>query len=773
MHAGRGGQRDDRSEEHPVPATDVGILGSPGRLIDREPRRQTAGAAARLAARCVLAVLLTTATMASGEDSAGPGPHTPVIRAERLSEDERILLDGVLAEPAWGRAQPAAAFLQREPVEGGEPTQATEVHVAYDADSLYLGVQLHDTDPDRVIGYQRQRDADLSSDDRFMWVIDTFLDGRTAYFFEINPSGLMGDGLVRATAGLNKSWDGLWEARVLRGEHGWSAEVRIPFRTLNFDPRLESWGINFQRTVRRHNEEVLWSGHRRNEGLHSLIHAGRLVGLAGMSQGHGLEARPYTAASWKRDGDGRAGGGDVGIDVSYSLTPGLRAALTVNTDFAETDVDQRQVNLTRFPLQYPERRQFFLEGSSVYSFAPSSGVTPYFSRRIGLVDGEAVPILYGARLGGQAGAYDIGLLQVRTGREGDVPAEDFTVARVRRNILRQSSLGVLYTRRASDEVAEAEGLPPRTTLGADLDLNTSTFMGNRNLRVEGFYAWHTDALHRETPASERSARGLRLAMPQDAWRMHLSWREFGREWDPAVGFAGRNGFRRVQPAVAWSPRPGWRGVRRLDLEARFEHLEGLDGQLETQRFDVKPLEVFWESGDRAEVLWVSSIERLDEPFTIRDGVVLPPGDYRFHDVGVNGSTASRRRISAWGNARWGEFWSGTHVRTDGGLTLRPASGVRFTLEGERRNVHLPQGDFTTTLGRAGAQWQASPWTSLSGTVQYDTVSRIAGLYSRLRWTLRPGSDLYVVYTHNWRNDLGGWGMVSRSATSKINYTHRF
>lgn len=713
--------------------------------------------------------------LACDPGAASPASSTgrPTVRGERLADDERVALDGRLDEPIWRRTTPAASFLQREPIEGADPTQLTEVHVAYDRHALYLGILLHDTDPSAVLGYQRQRDADLSSDDRFQFVLDTFLDGRTAYFFEINPAGQMGDGLLRAGS-VNRSWDGIWEARVARDAHGWSAEIRLPFRTLNFDPKLEAWGINFQRTIRRYNEDALWSGHRRNEGLFSVVHAGRLVGLEGVSQGLGLEARPYTAASSKQaPGAQGVGATDVGVDIGYSITPSLRAALTVNTDFAETDVDQRQVNLTRFPLQFPERRQFFLEGSSVYSFAPASGVNPYFSRRIGLVDGEPAPIVYGARLGGQAGPFDVGLLHVRTAREGTVAAEDFTVARLRRNVWRQSSLGAIYTRRATDGTDGIDSLPARQTVGVDVDLNTSTFLGDKNVRFEGFYVWHTNPASTATPARERSSRGVRLAFPQDAWRAHVSLREFGREWDPAVGFAPRRGFRRLQPSVAWSPRPRWRAVRQLDFEVSFEHLTDLSGRLETQRLSLTPVDIRFESGDRLEWEWTRAFERLDVPFAIASGVVLPAGDYRFDDMELSVSSASRRRVSAGGSLRWGEFWSGTRRQVDGGLTIRPTSGVRVTFEGDRRLVRLPEGRFATTLGRLSAQWQASPWTAATATVQYDTVSRIAGLYSRLRWIVRPGSDVYVVYTHNWQQHDTRWSTLSRGATTKVNYTHRF
>lgn len=723
--------------------------------------------------------LIAAAGAATAQDLAAPGgAHggRPTVRAERLEADERIVLDGRLDEPVWQRAEPADAFLQQEPVEGGPPSERTEVRVAFDRGALYLGVRAFD-DPSGILAFQRQRDAGLGSDDRFMWVIDTFLDGRSAYFFEINPAGLMGDGLLRVGSGnsLNKSWDGIWEARVGRDAEGWTAEIRIPFRTLNFDRGLDAWGINFQRTIRRRNEELLWSGHRRTQGLFRPVHAGRLVGLSDLSQGLGLEARPYSAVSYRDSGTAAARGEmEVGVDVGYSLTPGLRAALTVNTDFAETDVDDRQVNLTRFPLQFPEKRQFFLEGSGVYSFAPASGVNPYFSRRIGLsADGRPVPIVYGARLGGQAGAYDLGLLQIRTGAQEGMPAETFTVGRIRRNILAQSAIGVVYTRRGTDAPAGAQGPPVRQTLGADLELNTSHFLGRYNAQFESFYVWHSDPLSTGTPAGERTARGLRVSFPNDVWQGHVSFREFGREWDPAVGFAPRRGFRRVQPTVGWHPRPGGRFVRQLQFEGSLEYLTDLAGRLETQRVSVTPFGIDLQSGDEAGVEVTSMVERIDEPFEISDGVTIPPGDYRFTDVEASVRTARRRRISGSLEWRSGEFWSGERTRLEGDLTLRPFDGVTVTTEWERQAVALPQGRFTTTLLRLRASWHASPWTSLTTSTQYDNVSDTLGLYTRLRWILRPGSDLYLVYTHDWRQDAGAWTTLSRGGTTKVNVTHRF
>lgn len=481
--------------------------------------------------------------------AAQPVELVPELAAERLRDDERVVLDGWLDEDVWARAVPATEFRQQEPVEGAPPTERTEVRIAFDANNLYIGAHLFDSDPSGIKGFQRRRDAGLGSDDRFMWILDTFRDGRTAYFFEINPAGLLGDGLLRIGSGgnMSKSWDGIWDVRVRVHDRGWSAEIRIPFRTLNFNPQSETWGINFQRTIRRKSEELMWSGYRRNQGLFLPINAGVLRGLTGISQGLGLEATPYVAASRSTVQGVTDTGGDLGLDLGYSVTPSLRLAMTVNTDFAETEVDDRRVNLTRFPLFFPERRQFFLEGSSIYSFAGSNGVNPFFSRRIGLVGGEPIPVQFGARLGGQAGAWDVGLLQVRTGAQGEVPTEDFSVARLRRNFFAQSSIGAIYTRRGTDVSADVD-LPDRHTYGFDLDMSTSTFLRNKNLQFEAFFAAHTESRRGDaTTLGDRSARGFRLNYPNNVWQAHVSLREFGDDWNPAVGFAPRRGFRRLQP----------------------------------------------------------------------------------------------------------------------------------------------------------------------------------------------------------------------------------
>jgi len=741
---------------------------------------------------CVGPSPIAAQTSGSGGDASPPDNRAGSdLVATSLPSDQELELDGYLDEKVWSRAEAISDFTQQEPVEGGTPSERTEVRVAFDEDNLYIGAMIFD-DPDGILAYQKRRDAGLGTDDRFMWILDTFLDGRTGYFFEINPAGLMGDGLITGAGGhrgINKSWDGIWEARVQWLEDGWSAEIRIPFKTLNFDPEQDTWGINFQRTIRRKNEEILWRGYLRNQGLFRPVHAGRLRGLENPSQGLGLEAVPSVVGSWRNvpeNADPNTYPGEVSLDLGYSITPGLRAAVSLNTDFAEVEVDQRRVNLTRFPLRFQEKRDFFLEGSGVFSFSPRSGPSPYFSRRIGLESGEQIPITYGARLGGQAGRYELGFIQVRTGEErvGEegllVPVEDFTVARVKRSFLAQSSIGAIYTRRATGASEVGEKLRDRHTAGMDLDFFTSTLFGRYNFQAEAFFVWNSNPdAEVDRSFSDLTARGFRLNFPNDEYRAHLSYREFGHDYSPAVGFVRRNGFRRVEPNIGWRPRPDIDWIRRFEFSAQYRYLADLEsGVAEEKQWRLDLFGVDFESGDNLRIQATRQYEFLENPFEISDGVDILPGSYANWEYSIRGRTAGRRRVSGDAGLSTGGFWDGDRTRYELGLTWRPNPGLSLRGEWERNQVELPRGSFQTTLVRLSSGWDMSPWASVTGNVQYDDVSEIVGLFTRLRWILHPGNELYLVYTHNWRNrgpDLldRDFETLSRGASTKLSYTYRF
>lgn len=698
-----------------------------------------------------------------------------VVTAERLKDDERVTLDGILDEPAWKRAATAGEFIMQDPVLGGTPTESTDIRVTFNQDHLYIGVLCRDSEPDRLLGNTRKRDEFLSADDRFMWTIDTFLNQQTGYFFEMNPSGLMADALMGPGGTDNREWDGIWNARVRRSELGWVIEIDIPFRTVAFDPNAPAWGINFQRTVRRKNEETLWTGHLRNQGLRRMSNAGLLVGLREVTQGHGLEVKPYLAGT-TAEAPGRSPDeatettANVGGEVTYNITPSLRAVGTINTDFAETEVDTRRVNLTRFPLFFPEKRGFFLDGATFFDFP----ITSFFSRRIGLGrNGQPQRIQGGGKVTGQAGRFDMGALYVSTDEDTSegVLGESFLVARLRRRILTQSYVGGIYTGRSTRDQST---VPTRTTAGADFRLATSSFREDKNLSLTGYWAW-TSAIN---DVGDNAAFGFELEYPNDVWELQASFDEVQRNYEPAVGFTDRRDYRRYAPEINWNPRPNnnkW--IRQFGFGAEPEFFTDTANRRVTTELDLQVFSVELHSGDEINVNVAPSYERLEEDFSISPGVTLPAGaEYSFARYRVEASTASKRIIALEPEVEWGTFLSGHRTEVVSGVGIRPRPGVTINLAYEWNDVDLAEGSFQTRLYRVVADTQFSPFMYLVNNVQYDSVSRVLGWQSRFRWIVKPGNDIFVVYTHNWIDSLdpaSRFTTLDRRAAAKAVYTKRF
>jgi hypothetical protein len=709
------------------------------------------------------------------------------VTALRLADDESVRLDGQLDEPFWPRALPAADFIQIDPDNGRPATEKTEVRVAFDRDALYIGVTCLDTEPGAWTGWQMRRDERLFADDAFMWTIDTFLDGRTGYFFEMNPSGLMADALIGLN-GTNREWDGIWDARVRRGGMGWTIEIEIPFRTLNFSATGDTWGINFQRVVRRKNEQSIWNGSSRNQGVQRMSNAGLLAGIRDVTQGHGLDLKPYgLVSSLASPGRGRPAlttDANAGLDVFYNPTPLLRANFTVNTDFAQTEVDQRQVNLTRYSLFFPEQRDFFLDGTTFFDFASDARqenffgfgradderIIPFFSRRVGLsADATPQTIDYGTKLTGQAGAQDVGLLHVRTGEDNGFAGEDFTVARVKRRLLRQSYIGALYTRRD----ARPAGADAAHTAGVDALLATSRFLGDQNLEGSGWF------LHNSRPGVTRgnAAFGAAMRLPNDLWNIKADATEVQEHFEPAIGFVSRQAYRQYNQTVEYGPRPrNHRSIRQISMGVGLDTQTDLRNNLLKRNIEAQPLRVEFHTQDNLRISVARRYERLDTPFRIAPAITLPQGaEYTFSRLRVFVSTANRRRVSVNSAMEIGDFYSGTRRENQVNLNLRVRPGLFFFLSGQWNVVTLPEGHFTTRLFRFNAETQFSPFIGVTNNVQYDTQSAVVGWQSRFRWILTPGNDLYVVYTHNWRDDPleNRFATLDRRLASKVLYTYRF
>ena len=730
----------------------------------------------------------TTAALgapAIGQDNGGQR----TVVAVPLDPADSVTLDGRLDEPFWSRALPAADFVQIDPVNGAPATERTEVRIVFDREALYLGVTCFDSEPDRWIAWQLRRDERLFSDDSFMWTIDTFLDGRTGYFFEMNPSGLMADALIGLN-GDNREWDGIWNARARRSNIGWTLEIEIPFRTLNFNPDTDTWGINFQRAVRRKNEESIWTGWARNQGLRRMNNAGLLTGVREVTQGHGLDIKPYglvsSLASPGRGDPGMTTDATAGLDLFYNPTPLLRTNFTVNTDFAQTEVDQRQVNLTRYSLFFPEQRDFFLDGATFFDFASDAGtgdnsfgpvgrpdeerIIPFFSRRVGLsADATPQKIDFGTKMTGQAGAQDLGVLHVRTGEDDGFSSEDFTVARVKRRVLRQSYIGGLYTRR-DPRVGE---IGANHTAGVDARLATSTFFGDENLEASGWF------LHNSRPGASggNGAFGASIRYPNDLWNARIDAAEVQENFDPAIGFVSRRAYRKYTQAVEFGPRPAsHRYVRQVVIGAALDTLTDLKNVLLKRNVIVQLAQVQFHSQDNFRLTVMRREERLDTPFALTPQITLPLGaSYAFHRYRAFASTANRRRVAVNSSIEVGQFYSGTRTEQQIGVAVRARPGVFFFLTGQWNHVKLPEGRFTTRLYRIVGETHVSPFISVTNNIQYDSQSSVLGWQSRFRWILTPGSDLYLVYTHNWRDDplVDRFSTLDNRLASKVLYTYRF
>lgn len=705
-----------------------------------------------------------------------------VLAGKAVQAGERIRIDGKLDEPAWQRAVPLGPLTQVEPKEGEAPTEATEVRVVYDAEAIYIGIQCHDSTPGGIIATQLTRDGELDVDDYVGIVLDPFFDRRNGFLFAVNPAGARADGQISNNAQeINLDWDGVWNAVARKNEKGWAVEFSIPYKTLRFKPGQTIWGLNIERQIKRKNEKDRWSGARRDVWITNLAEAGQLQDLPLIRQGLGLDIRPYGVVRRDPFDPARQDKGpwvlDGGLDISKNLTPNLNASLTVNTDFAETEADTRQVNLTRFSLFYPEKRPFFLEGAGVFETAGNStwdpDLLPFFSRRIGLYQEQEVPILFGSKITGRQSHFNIGLLDVQT-RHADIwneagerlrlDGQNLLAGCVSRDVFEQSYVGAIFTH------GNPSGTGDNSLIGTDARFATSKFRGDKNLSLDLFLMRTND----QTTHSTDYAAGFWLDYPNDRWDLRLQGKQIGDNFRPALGFVPRREIRKASGGAEFMPRPEMWGIRKLGFGLDGEIIADLDNVVENWSVSFTPISVEMDSGDQVQVNFGREFERLPESFEIFDGIVLPLDSYRWNRYEVEIETASKRFWVLQSNLSWGSFYNGTRRQIGLGLTLKPSTHFNFGLESERNDVRLKQGEFYTQLVSIRGDFNFSPDVSWANLVQYDNESRILGFQSRFRWILKPGNDLFVVLNRGWYRTFDhDYLSTFDRATVKLGYTFRF
>ncbi len=715
-----------------------------------------------------------------GAQAAGQNGEKPSLRVGALPK-QSVKLDGVLSEPAWATADSITNLVTIEPDEGGVPAGQTIVKVLGNSKEIIIGAVCHDPDPARIVSFSKARDAELDNEDHLTIVLDTFQDGRTGYVFAVNPSGARFDALVSPQGGeVNSDWDAVWEAGTSRDNGGWSAEIRIPIQSLRFKRGLSSWGLNVQRRVQRLQETSRWSGIKRDYEISQTSQAGILADLPNFDLGLGLSIRPaFTARSEETAGQNRDFGSDLSLDVTQRLGPNILTSLTVNTDFAETEVDARQTNLTRFEILFPEKRTFFLEGADVFEFGIGldEAVVPFFSRRIGLFseadggEGVEIPIAVGGKLNGQVGNTSLGALVVRT-RNVDhlgVPGATMGVVRVKQNIFAESSVGMIAT------VGDQLGRPGSWLAGADFTYRNSRFLGDKNLQI-GVWGLRNG---RKGLEGNKSAYGFEIDFPNDLWDIILSSKRIGDGFGPSLGFVPRSGVHTWDGAVEFNPRPNWSFVRQMFHEISFSLVDDLDFNLESYALEIKPVDWLLESGDRFQFGVVREGDRPREDFDVfasaNRAVSIPAGSYAWTRYILRGALAEKRKIS--GEVAWvsGGFYGGNLKTIEAKLVLNwPLFKVE--LAGERNTGKLPDGEFTQNLYSSRVEFRFSPDLQVSSLMQYDNESSSLGTNTRLRWTFRPLGDLFVVYNHNMLRSVGDrrrWELESNKLVVKFLYAFRF
>lgn len=684
-------------------------------------------------------------------------------RAVRVNESPKI--DGNLIEHLWNEALSIGDFLQREPNEGTPATEKTEVKIIYNDKAIFFGVICYDSQPDKIIARERGRDDSLGSDDTFELILDTFHDHQSAFLFRTNPLGTQFDSWITDEGRReNRDWDERWEVAAKITEIGWIAEIQIPFKSIRTSDKAEHlWGIDFRRNIRRKNEEAAWSNYRRNFNFSEVSQAGHLIGLADIPSGLKLRLKPYVvsgAARLFRLGQFSTENlSNFGLeDVKYRITPSLTLDFTANPDFAQTDVDEQVANLTRFPVFFPEKREFFQENAGIFDFG-SGGARPelrlFHSRRIGLSERrEPIDIIAGIKLTGQLAGLDLGFMNMQTDDFAGEPGSNFTVLRLRKKLLSRSVVGGIVT-----NAQPANGNHNRTF---GLDAN---FVFFKNLHLEGFVA------KSQTPGNigdDWAARPLRVFWRSDFLFANAEYMTIQRNFTAELGFVPRLDMKKSVAEIELKPRPPMNLIRQFIFGSRVRYISNQDNRLETRDQDFS-FETVFASGDELKIGYSRNFEFLERGFLLRGKIPVPAGSYRSEIFSVNFDAFSGRKLSGFFQLRRENgFWGGRNTALELSPEIRLSENLSFEVEYELDMIKLPQGELTSNVINHRFNYNFNNRWLTSTTIQYDNVDDVFNINFRLNFIYRTGDDFFLVYNQTRRS-----GVTERALILKLTYSFDF
>ena len=716
-------------------------------------------------------------------------PELPEVHA-RLATGP-IKIDGKLNEPAWQQAE-VMHLTQQAPHPGQSSPYLTEVRVLIWKDALIFGIVCHDPNPKAIAVHSLTRDGDQSGDDTVTLLLDTFGDKRTGYLFQINADAARVDGLIASQLNYSADWDGLWDARSVRTSDGWTAEVWIPAQTLSFAGSKNHWGLQIDRSVVRDQTDLRWASPYLDANLFDMARAGDLEIDTPLKQGHGVEITPYTsgrelrnfnlpAANWLATGGG---------ELTWRVTPQLAAILSVNTDFAETEVDSRQINVTPFPLYFPEKRAFFLEGANQFVYGLDLDTTytfiPFFSRNIGLLDGYDLPLDGGIKLNGHVGPWSLALLDVKS-RTTFVPSSvvsalglsspkvegtNLLATRVAYDFPKQFRVGAIVTH------GDPEAKLSNTLVGADANWQTATFLKKRNLQVGGWAA----TTQGQVPNGNRQAWGIRADYPNDLIYCTAGTERFGEGFEPLLGFLPRPASHQTDAFCSYRPRPSannrlLRPIRQEFYDFGYSRITDTNGKVQSQTLQFDPLRLGFNSGASLMVSALIDHEYLPTPFSVVPTVTYPVGGYDFQRYSLTFATSPKRSIQFSNSTTVGGYYNGHLTNQSNTIYWTPFHGkVEAQVTANDYFAHTPQGNFVEKLWQFKGGYSFSPDLAVSTFVQYDNVSFDLTSNTRLRWTFKPGDDFFVIWDRTWVRNATRPGLNldpdAESITAKIRWTFR-
>ena len=726
---------------------------------------------------------LVVASVSVAQPPATTGGEAPPSQGARKSIEIRRTtlepqIDGVLDDALWKEATVLTDMHQFEPVDHGVPSEKSEFYIAYSERFLSVGARLYDSDPSGISARQLVQGQGMQFDDAFEFILDTFNNGRTGYQFQVNPNGIRREGVYESPNNLNSDWSGIWLVESRIDQQGWTAEVAIPFNTLNFDPATEEWGFTIARTIARKREELAWSSFNRNINPTT---TGLITGIRDIRQGVGLDVIPSIAMAMNEDyitgtNSDRI---DPSLNVFYKITPNLTGALTLNTDFSATEVDNRQVNLSRFSLFFPEKRDFFLQDVDIFSFGGRGGGggnfnnnqngIPFYSRRIGLssATGQPVDINAGVKLTGRVGEWNVGALAVQQGQNGALDKEQLFVGRATVNVLAESNVGVIMTSGNPNSPLD------NSLVGADFRYQNTRFSDSHTLRSDVWYQ-QTDTEGR-TGDDKAYGYNVNFDTQNNGFGGSTGFYHFGKDYNPALGFANRTGVDTLW--MGGSGRYFLRNhplIRTLNAFTRYEYIrDDATGEMQSENWFMRPLNINTHRGDQMGIGFSRNREGLTVPFRISPGIVLPAGDYSYTDANIEFGMSNQRNFAPNMQIARGEFYNGERDRIRAGFDWRPNEHLFVSWNYDYQQIELPAGNFDVRLVTANVNYAFTSKWSWVNLVQYDNNSSSVGLNSRLRWNPEAGEDLYVVFNYNFDSEGVFSHLSSEKAEIALKYTKTF